>query len=184
MTAGTLAGPLAFVILSGIMCWHLATVRGKWPVKLVFIVLVPSFGLLLWSGIASFLGHPTSDPLPERALLTGVDIKEPSAEGASDGAIYVMVVSLDKDMDSPLLGYRPVRGEPRLHVLRYTRRRHEMFEAAKARMADGYPVVLERVKKRGEEGRETEIGTGFSQQDSELMLYDLPPPTLPRKNAR
>ena len=183
MTAATLAGPLAFVLLAGLMCWHIATVKGRWWVKLSFIILVPSFGLLLWAGIASHLGRATHDDLPKKALLTGIDIKEPSAEGADDGAIWLMVVSLDAPSDPPILGYRPTRGEPRMHVLPYTKELHELLEAARARMAEGSPVVLERATgdPSAEDGKP---GMSFSRQQGDYKVYDLPPPALPKKNAQ
>lgn len=183
MNATTLAIPLAFVLLAGLMCWHIATVRGKWWIKLAFIVAVPSFGLVVWNAISSYQGWPAEEKLPDKALLLWVDVIEPDKTVGEDGAIHLWIISLsDVSENGPLLGHGRPRGIPRAYGMPYDRKLHEMFEAAKGRIMSGQPVVLERAT--GDPNAEGEPGTGYSQQEADLKVYDLPPPALPKKNTQ
>lgn len=183
MNASTLAIPLAFVLLAGLMCWHIATVKGKWWIKLAFIVTVPSFGIVVWNAISSYQGWPTHDPLPKKALLLWVDVVEPHEPSGEKGAIHVWLISMDGGSEKgPLLGHDRPRGVPRAYGMPYDRKVHEMLEAAKGRLMQGQPVVLERTTDpSASEGRP---GQRFSRQESELHVYDLPPPALPRKDGQ
>lgn len=181
MNITTLAIPIAFVLLAGLMCWHIATVRGKWWIKLAFIVAVPSFGLVVWSAISSYQGWPAEEKLPDKALLLWVDVIEPDTSSGEDGAIHVWIISLgDEADDGPLLGHGRPRSIPRAYGMPYDRKLHEMLEAAKGRIVSGQPVVLETTKKPPE----GDSGEQFSLQEGDLKVYDLPPPALPKKNVQ
>lgn len=184
MNTTTLAIPLAFVLLAGLMCWHIATVKGKWWIKLAFIITVPSFGIVVWRAVSSYQGWPAEVEVPQKGLLLWVDVIEPDTPGHEDGAIHIWLIDMTGPSESgPLLGHGRPRGIPRAYRLAYDRKLHEMLEAAKGRIMQGQPVVLERATS-DPDARQGRPGRRFSRQEADFKVYDLPPPALPRKDGQ
>jgi hypothetical protein len=92
----TLALPLAFIILAGLLCWYVITAKGKLLIKLVLIFAVPSFGLVTWHAMDSYLGWPTTYSPSGQNLLLWMQIREPNKRAADPGAIYVWLVPLEE----------------------------------------------------------------------------------------
>jgi len=196
MDPHTLAIPLAFILLSAVLCLLLIGSKWRWWQKLLLIVIVPAFGLILWSALGSYKGWPTSDPLPERALVYHSLIREPEPRTQDPGAIHVWLVDLDENPDTGLnpLEYAPPDGEPRAYRLPYTRAMHEALQEISEMNAEGRPAVLDIGGKKGKEGTgragrasqgEGENGIGGMQGDpdrNDIKVYELPPPRPPKKS--
>lgn len=173
-----LAIPMAFIMLAAMLCWHVITAKGRWTSKLAFIVIVPAFGIAVWSAIASYKGWPTDDPLPKKGRLMWAEVHEPDPATRDPGVIYVWLVPLDDHTPRGPLSYSAYRGEPRAYELSYSRPMHEVLESAKRRIKLGRPVVLERDTRPGKRGRN---GRDMSGHDAEYRAYELPPPAPPGK---
>lgn len=178
-----LAIPLAFVLISALLCWHVIAARGKWWLKLALIVIVPSFALIVWTSLSSYQGWPTAETPPDRAVLLWGEAREPDPRRQDAGTIYLWLVSLDdeEDVRNPLEYVSP-RGTPRAYKLPYSRPTHEMLEKAREMIRQGQPVVLERNRKAAEDGEPTDrrpLGQG---RDDDFRIYELPPPKLPPKD--
>lgn len=172
--------PLAYVLLAAVLCWHLIAAKGRWVPKLVMIIIVPAFGIAVWSALSSYQGWPTEDPLPKKGRLMWAEVHEPDPARRDPGVIYVWLVPLDDDTVRGPLSYEAYAGEPRAYALPYSRGMHQVLEAAKRRIKRGRGVVLERRTGPPEDARDGRPG-GIDGHDTEYRAYDLPPPAPPRK---
>lgn len=187
MNISTLAIPGALLVLATLACWAIIDARkGKWWLKLILIVTVPTLSILSWRALDSYLGRPSPDPLPKKALLLTADIREPMKKG-DKGVIYVLVVPMGKDgLKSTPLDYQAPKNEPRLHRIPYSREKHKMLNQAMKMIREGRLVVLEERKGKKPKGQQVpRQGHGVTQYETdELIIYELPPPDLPKKTQQ
>ena len=197
--------PIGFILLAAVLCWQLADARGPWPLRLMTVVLVPAFGLSIWSAMPSYKGWPTSDPPPEKALFLWSAVREPNPFTGDPGAIYVWLVPLpgESTKSANPLGYEPARQEPRAYRLTYSRPTHQMVEGAMGAVQQGRPVVFGRAGqgqgqgREGQDGQEGQAGQNGQpggpngqggpqgqEDDQGHMVYELPPPTMPPKASQ
>jgi hypothetical protein len=207
MDPGTLAIPLAFILLAAVLCLLLIGSKWKWWQKLALIVIVPSFGLVVWSAIASYKGWPTTSDPPKKSLIFWMLIREPDPAHGDKGGIYLWLLPIDEKASPSVnpLDYSSPAGEPRAYKLPYSRSMHAGLDRAKALMREGQPVVLDFDGKNGSNGAEGEggepgDGTGVGTDDGtdgpngsgrpgyggdpnrrDFRIYQLPPPQPPRK---
>lgn len=186
MTTGvSIAIPLGFLLIGGMLCWFLAHAKGRWGLKLFLTGVVTVFSLETWHALDSYAGWPAREAMPQRALLSSAIVREPNPSKNDRGAIFLWVVPLGQDDPGPF-AYDPVSGEPRAYKLPYSRAMHEQTAAAMKAMRDGRPILIERLGKPGEEGDGQDGGTTTFQDDGDsgFRMRELPPPNLPVKPPR
>jgi hypothetical protein len=194
----TLAIPVAFILLSALLCWMLIGARGKWWLKLATILIVPAFGIAVWAAISSYKGWPTADEPPEKAVLLCGAVHEPDAKRDDPGVIYLWLAPLPEAGAAPSLNpfdYLSGGGEPRSYKLPYTRQLHDALNGAQAAAKDGRPMMFSRSPKKpggrgggrprsdedaveGEESHPGGAGQNGAQGEGErdeYHFYDLPP---------
>lgn len=184
MNLSTFAIPGAILLVSALACWAIIDARrGKWWLKLILIIIVPTLSILCWRAVGSYLGWATPDMLPEKGLLHWADIREPAKKG-DKGVIYVWLVPFGKDAEkSVILGYRSSGREPRAYKMPYTREKHKMLNAAMGMIREGRPVVLKRSPKKGGSLSGQQGDSLTERRADELLIYELPPPDLPKKDG-
>lgn len=199
MDTRNLAIPFAFILLAAVLCFVLIDPkRWRWWLKLPLVVLVPAFGLIVWSSIASYKGWPTTAELPEKSLVISGIVREPEPARDDPGSIYLWLVPFDGTSSFNPLDYSAPRGEPRSHKLPYSRSLHKAVDQAMGMIREGKPVVLDRGgKPRGQGGGEGEPGEGaegsgdgtgggrpgygYDRDRQDFQVYELPPPRPPVK---
>lgn len=192
-TGHSIAIPLGFIILTGLLCWHLAYAKGRWWLKLAFTVLLVGFGLEVSRALDSYAGWPTGEEMPENGQLLGAVIREPSPRVGDKGAIYVWIRPLEPPV-SGLLRETPSPDEPRAYRLPYSREMHEEMEQAMQALRSGQPVGIGRGRRgghHGQPGQGSGSGSGEGQgngslrtDDDDVHVYALPPPQPPRKDDK
>lgn len=152
MDPNSLAIPLAFILLAAVLCLLLIGSRWKWWQKLALIVIVPSFGLIVWGAIESYKGWPSAADPPSRSLVHWVLIHEADPEHGDPGAIYVWLSPLDEHGSriNPL-EYDSPGDEPRAYRLPYSRALHKGMQRAQRMIQEGRPVVLD-LRQKGKGG--------------------------------
>lgn len=168
MNLSTFVFAAAFIALAGLLLWILIGSRGPWQAKLALIVIVPSFGIAVWSSMDSILGWPTSQDTPRKALLQGAIIQEPGDLGKGDpGRIQLWLVPMDGSAQEAGLP----KGTARAFVLPYSRKLHKAVQKGMDGVKRGQPTVLERRK-----GSKPRRGSGSgTDAPEEYRTYDLPP---------
>lgn len=182
----SIAIPLGFAVLAGVLCWYLTYTKGRWPLKLCLIALLSGFGLEVWSALDSYSGWPAREELPRRSLLIAAIMREPNPATRDPGAIFVWVQPLVDGNPDPF-EYRPVSGEPRAYRLPYSRPTHEqMSQALQAMSQGGRPIVLERTGSPGGAPGQEGSGNGdtYDDEGTGIQMYELPPPGVPDKDAQ
>ena len=204
----TLSIPLAFVLCSVLLLWHVIASKGYWTLKAFTISVTLFFGLSLWHSIDTYLGWPTPTPPPAKFVFHWGLVKEPSSNEANDGVIYVWLKEIKADQNSnlsdplSLLSYADDGKEPRVHKLPYSKEMAKAVKGAKGKVAKGKAVVGEfKEGKMGEQGNgdgDGEKGDGPKGESAnksgkkgeggwdhrglaELRFYDLPPARYPDK---
>ena len=193
MDPRTLAIPLAFILLAAVLCLLLIGSKWQWWQKLALIVIVPTFGLVVWHAIGSYKGWPTDSEPHRKALVFWIMVREPDLDG-DPGAIYLWLRSFDDQVEARFnpLDYISRGGEPRAYVLPYSRLRHKRADKARNMLKDGRPVVIDFTKRGGSgdtEGGEGDGegepggpgGYGVEDGRQDFQVYDLPPPQPPQK---
>lgn len=189
MNWSTLPIALCYLGVSALVIWFVLTVKAHWLAKLGIALLMPAATFMVWRAVGSYQGWPTPDETPSKALMLWGAAREPNPKTGDAGAIYLWLLPLERKLGGAL-EYDPHRTEPRAYVLKYTRNRHQAVEAAKDRLRQGRPVLLDREGEDGDgriTGERQGDGQGMSGyemdgEDDEMRLYDLPPPQLPRKD--
>jgi hypothetical protein len=203
MDPNTIAIPIAFIILSAVLCWLVISLKGKWWIKLILILIVPSFGLAVWKSLSSYQGWPTSTEIPEKALFLQGIVREPEPDDGDPGAIYLWLLPLSPEVldVKTFLDFRGKLGEPRAYKLPYSRGMHQAVLKAQSMAAKGKPAVMQRGGKPGkgdgdgdgtpgEEGQREGLdgqpgrpGDGYGGHEQDVQVYELPDPEPPRKDA-
>lgn len=203
MEAQTLPIAIAFILLTAILCLILIGSKWKWWQKLLLIIIVPSFGLVVWRSIGSYQGWPTADEPPLKSLIFQMVIREPEPARSDQGAIFLWLMSFEDKSASSLnpLDYVSAGREPRAFRFEYSRRMHRGLEKARRSIREGRPPVLDFSGKsqsqgdkdgeQDEEGGEGDDAAGdsgsgskgyrYEQKRRDFQIYDLPPPHPPEK---
>tara|TARA_Y100000310_G_C20435915_1_gene693720 strand:+ start:143 stop:724 length:582 start_codon:yes stop_codon:yes gene_type:complete len=147
-----IALPLLLLILGGLTLWLLTESQLKWYFKAACISTFCIFTIIFWSSIHSYLGWPANESdMPEKVLIHWVIIKEPNKFKESDGAIYIIAESTEKETSSirKLFGYNKDMIEPRLYKLEYNRQLHEhLQQSIIPKLKSGQPVYGKLTKKK------------------------------------
>lgn len=180
-----LAIPIAFILLTVLLCLILIGSKWQWWQKLALIVIVPAFGLAVWPAIASYKGYPTTAQPPRKSLILSVVVREPVPASRNPGAIFLWLIPFDRKASKGLnpLVYAPRRGDPRAFELPYSRSLHQGLDEAKGLIRQGRPVVLDLDAGGEGGGGEAEGGSGYryDRSRSDPRVYELPPPHAPEK---
>jgi hypothetical protein len=151
--------PIAFILLAAIGLWLLIFAKGWWILKIFFMTLCLYFSIAVWLSLSQLSGWPSSSVLPEKFLINGIAVQEPSLTNPNDkGNIYIWATELDNDfkakkteISSWLMPFvskkRP--SEPRAYRLPYTDEMKEQLSQVSKMMKAGKPVVGERNKLTG-----------------------------------
>ena len=102
-----------------------------WSIKAGVILLALVFYIITLQSLPGFYGWPTKEPLPQKFLLVGMDVREPRNE-TDPGVIYMWIVSLQEK-----------ENKPRAYALPYSRELHTRLTAAKKRMEFGHNMAGE-----------------------------------------
>jgi hypothetical protein len=164
----SLALVLAYAVL--VLLAALALLWSAWPRWIKGFLVLGVTVLYFWGHetVHAVLGLASPDALPERFLLVGAVVEEPTAQ--SQGSLYLWV--------------RPLRdgaaaGEPRAYKLAYTRGLHEQVNDGLKKGRDG---INQMGTAEIREGRGRGVGwlkPGADEQ--EVKIRDLPQPQLPEK---
>lgn len=147
----------------------LALLWSRWPAwfKGLLVLGVTVFYFYGSSVVNDIWGWPSNDALPERFVLLGATIDEPS--GKHPGAIYVWVSTLQDGHSAP---------QPRAFRMRYTREMH-------LEMNEGTRKVRAGIAQMGmAESGTPPSGLQWMRAGNEsqvVKLRDLPGPQLPEK---
>ena len=189
-----IALPILLLILGSLALWILSESKLKWYTKSALISVFCVFTIIFWSSISSFLGWPAQEEdMPEKILIHWVIIKEPNKFTEFDGAIYILLESVEETEDSKVLkffGYKKDMIEPRLYELSYSRELHERLEkTVKGRLMQGQPVAGKfkqgKGQKKGEgKGEPDREGDGSESQKTRWEFHELLPSEIHKKPER
>lgn len=144
MNGTSIAIPLGFLLLGGLLCWLLAGIgKGRWPLKLLLTALVSLFSFEAWRALDTYAGWPSASELPQRSLFVAALVREPNPARGDPGAVYLWTIPVGTS-DAGAFSYRPRSGEPRVYALPYSREAHESAQQAKKASDDGRPILIER----------------------------------------
>jgi hypothetical protein len=182
MDPHSLAIPIGFILLAGVLCLLLIDSHWRWKWKLALILIVPAFGLAVWSALSSYKGWPTTEKAPKKVIVYSVMIREPDPEHGGGGAIFILAKPFEEKKAGSLnpLKYATPGGEPRLYQMPYTRPLHEELDQAKDALQEGRLVVLE-TEGKNPQGRPEENGGFNPPENRNFKIYVLPPPHQPGK---
>lgn len=163
-TTGLLWLYVALVFLAG-----LALVFSRWNrvAKTVLVCVVTALYFVAERQFDDVWGRPSRGPLPERFVLLGAVIEEPSK--TSDGALYVWVNAIEQG--------KPLR-EPRAYRLAYSKDLHALLNEGLKKTRQGITQMGTAEPKSGPKGWSW-LRPGSDDQD--VKIRDLPVPQLPEK---
>ena len=93
-----IALPILLLVFGALSFWILTESTVKWYIKTACISVFCVFTVIFWTTIHSFLGWPANqEDMPEKILMHWVVVKEPNELTKFDGAIYVLLESLEED---------------------------------------------------------------------------------------
>lgn len=191
-----IALPLLLLVFGGLTFWLLTESQLKWYFKTSCIVTFCIFTVIFWSTIHSFLGWPANEnDMPKKVLIHWVIIKEPNKFVEFDGAIYILLESVEEVETNFVLkffGYETDNIKPRLYGLSYNRNLHEQLEKnVVPQLKKGYPVFgklnkqelppgkADGDKKNG--AKNNPEGKGSESQDQQWHFHKLLPSEIHRK---
>ena len=132
--------------------------------------------------------------MPEKIVVHWVIVKEPSKLIEFDGAIYILLESLEETKDgevSKFFGYQRDRIEPRLFQLKYSRELHEQLAKMKEKLKAGQPVAGKLTKsgqkgkgKKAGKGKSGKKGEGSESQEQDWQFHELRPSDIHSKPER
>ena len=189
-----IALPILLLILGGLTFWILVESKVKWYIKTACISTFCLFVIIFWGTIHTFLGWPAKErDVPEKVLVHWVVIKEPNKITGHEGAIYILLESLDEvnlGNITKFFGYKKDGVQPRQFQLQYSRDLHEKMEKLKDKIKNGQPVVgkLTKGAKEGKKGdgkkgndKTDKKGGGSESQKQEWQFHELLPSEIHRK---
>lgn len=172
----TLFLPLLFLLLAILLLWIIIGCKGHLTAKIWTINVTVFFTAILWIGIESYTGWPSTDPIPSQARLIQVVSNEPKS-------IYVL---LENHSDYNLyyedwhdfIYYKP-SDTARLFKIPYDKNIHKQLESAMDEVKKGKYVILSRFKVGKYEDNKIEEksddGDGSLTRSADFRLYVLPP---------
>jgi len=135
---GLTAGFVFVVVL--LLAFNLRT-PFHWIIKAAVILLALAFYIITFYSLPGFYGWPTRQPLPQKFLLVGMEVREPRNE-TDPGVIYMWIDSLqDKE------------NKPRAYELPYSQELHTRLTAAKKRMEFGHDMAGELEAEENDNGK-------------------------------
>jgi len=182
MDFNALGIPVAFVLLSAMGLWLLIFAKGHWLLKIAFITFSLYFGLAMWFSLSELSGWPTNSELPQKFLVKGVLVTEPSRTITSDlGAIYVWVIEIDEEYKAkkkePAQWMLPFVSkkravEPRAYRLPYSEELKKKASQVSKMLKEGKQVVGEKSDLEGKgdgdgDGKGKGKGKGKSKGEGE-----------------
>ena len=181
-----IALPILLLVFGALSFWILTESTVKWYIKTACISIFCLFTVIFWSTIHSFLGWPANEEdMPEKILIHWVIIKEPNKLTEFDGAIYILLESIEESKGnkiSKFFGYSSDRLEPRLYGLKYSRNLHEQLQKIKGKLAKGQPVMGKLSKgkdggkgKNGKGKKSDKNGDGSESQEQDWQFHELLP---------
>jgi len=186
-TGISIAIPLGFLMLAGVLCWYLAHTKGRWPIKVLLTFFLAFHSYSVYQALDSYAGWPAKEQMPQKALLFHAIVREPNPSRHDPGAIFLWVVPLGRDDPDPF-SYRPISGVPRAYEIPYSRPMHEQTAQASKiiQQGNGRPVLIERGGSPAGEGDGGGGGNNTTYGDDSgggFRIRELPPPSLPDKGA-
>lgn len=190
-----IALPILLLVFGALTFWVLNESTLKWYIKTACISVFCVFTVIFWTTIHTFLGWPADEEdLPEKILIHWVIVKEPNELTEFNGAIYVLLESLEEmkgNEVSKFFGYKRDRIEPRLFQLKYSRELHEQMAKINAKLKMGRPVAG-KLTKSGQEGKGKKAGKGKSgkkgggseSQEQDWQFHELRPSDIRPKPER
>ncbi len=190
-----IALPILLLVFGGLSFWVLTESSVRWYVKTACITTFCLFTIIFWGTIHTFLGWPANEEdMPEKVLLHWVVIKEPNKFTEFDGAIYVLLESVEEmkaSKVSKFFGYNKDSLEPRLFQLKYSRELHEQLHKLKPRLSKGQPVMGKLSKdkdagkgKAGKGKKSDKQGDGSESQEQDWEFHELLPSEIHQKPDR
>ena len=187
-----IALPILLLVFGGLSFWILSESTVKWYVKTACISIFCLFTVIFWTTIHTFLGWPANEEdMPEKILIHWVVIKEPNKIKEFDGAIYILLESVEEIKANKVgrfFGYDKDRMEPRLFELKYSRNLHEQLEKVKGKLKNGQPVVGKLTKegangkgKKGSGKKSDQKGGGSESQEQDWQFHELRPSEIHQK---
>lgn len=190
-----IALPILLLVFGALSFWILTESRVKWYIKTACISVFCVFTVIFWTTIHTFLGWPADEEdMPEKIVVHWVIVKEPNKLIEFDGAIYILLESLEETKDgevSKFFGYQRDRIEPRLFQLKYSRELHEQLAKMKEKLKAGQPVAGKLTKsgqkgkgKKAGKGKSGKKGEGSESQEQDWQFHELRPSDIHSKPER
>lgn len=148
-----------------------AVLWSRWPawLKGLLVIGVTALYFVGHDVVREIAGLPSTDALPERFIMIGAVVEEPTAK--TKGALYLWVSRLQEGKPA---------GEPRAYKVPYTRELHRQIDDGVRKGRDGVAQMGNAEPKTSGSGR----GLGFlrpGNDEQEIKIRDLPSPQLPEK---
>ena len=187
-----IALPILLLVFGGLTLWVLTESSLKWYLKTACISIFCIFTIIFWTTIHTFLGWPANEEdMPKKILIHWVIIKEPNKLTKSDGAIHILLESIEEikaNKISKFFGYKN-KNKPRLYGLKYSRELHEQLEkGVMPKLKMGQPVAGKLTKGGGMakvgEGKTNKNGDGSESQEQEWHFHELRPSDIHSKPER
>tara|TARA_B100000676_G_scaffold294912_1_gene333451 strand:+ start:401 stop:982 length:582 start_codon:yes stop_codon:yes gene_type:complete len=188
-----IALPILLLVFGGLSFWVLTESTVKWYIKTACISVFCLFTVIFWTTIHTFLGWPANEEdAPEKVLIHWVIIKEPNEFKEFEGAIYILLESMENPNENKIFkffGYKKDRIEPRLYQLKYSRNLHEQLQKIKGKLQKGQPVTGKLSKdkdkngkgKSGKKNTSDKKGDGSESQEQTWEFHELLPSEIHRK---
>ena len=188
-----IALPILLLVFGGLTFWILNESKLRWYLKSACITTFCLFTIIFWTSIHTFLGWPADeDDMPNKILIHWVIVKEPNKLQEFDGAIFILLETMEKMKANRLgqfFGYASDRMEPRLFELKYNRKLHEELEKIKSKLKQGQPVAG-KLTKEGTKGNpkignkspnKNKKGDGSESQEQDWQFHELLPSETQQK---
>jgi len=121
---GQLGLSLVYVLPLVLVAWIWLGGKRSEKFRLPLLLLLPAFYWIHWNTVADLIGWPSAASLPDTFEMVSAVVVEPDVQQDEDGEIYLWIRS-------------NLRGEPRAHVLPYSRELHELVHASTQKIAQG-----------------------------------------------
>ena len=188
MDSSTFVIPAGFLLVALIV--GVGMVRASWPflAKLVFVSVVPMFGIAVWYVIGSYQGWPVPRAPTGSFIVIGVAVEEP--KGDVPGEVSFWGFPMDKaevEYQDGFLSYRAAGNKPRAYVIPYSKLAHRVADTVQAMQQKGrVPVVDFKALMEGK-GRSGSLENALGQTKrhgkliptgGDVPVYEMPPVVL------
>jgi len=161
--------PIVLTFTALLLVTTLALLWSRWPgwAKGLLVLGATAFYFFAYDAVSGMWGWPAAETLPERFVLLGAVIEEPTKQ--TPGAVYLWVNSLE--------GGHPAR-EPRAYRLPYEKELHLLVNEGLKKVRQGV-TQMGTAEPRPGSGRLSWLRSGNEMPD--IKIRDLPAPQLPEK---